>query len=288
MKVLILGLNKSGTTALAYKLQEALGQGTALHFEPGRVGGAEDEKIHRDIVAKPGAAVTKNLIFPSTETNWGSVFSNADLYDRAIWIVRDPRDIIISNFFYHWFQGHKAAPEKFQLALQRTSDKEQEPARYAFIDLVCGTMTEGRAQLEAWQRSWYDILDKAAPGIVKHTRVYKYEDFVAQNFAPIKDYLGLAIQGETEVPDEHQRVVRTRSFDNWRRWFTDEDVDFFRPILSEFLATMGYDPDDWRLEYPQSLPSAEGSDYMTKLYEKKVPGSGSKLMRRIRAKLGLK
>lgn len=285
MRVLVLGLAKSGTTALAYKLRDALGASTPLHFEPGKTTGAEDTALHAGLVAGGDTMVTKNLVFPTGETRWDDIFANADRYDRAVWIVRDPRDIIISNFFYHWFGGHHAASSRYAEALARTRRKQQAPSSIAFVDLVAGTMTDNREQLAAWQRSWYGILGDAAPRIREHLHVLRYEDFVDQRLAALSDYLDIPLAGDVTVPGEHQRVVRTRGYDNWRRWFTEDDVDFFRPILADFLATMGYDADDWRLQPVDHLPESEGSAYMEKLVASGRRGHAPTLLRRLFARL---
>ncbi|GJL81055.1 MAG: hypothetical protein DHS20C01_06890 [marine bacterium B5-7] len=285
MKILILGLAKSGTTALAYKIHAALGLNARLEFEPDTASGAENLSLHDDITSIDDPVVTKNLIFPTNQMNWDNIFANVAKYDRAIWIARDPRDIIISNFFYHWFQGHKAKPEAYRLALARTRAKESNPAGTPFVDLVAGTMTDNRAQLEAWQRSWYDILTGVADRISANMYVLRYEDFVDERFGELNQYLGLSLEGDTEVADEHRRVVRTRGYDNWRRWFTDEDIKFFRPILSEYLNTMGYDANDWALESPDRLPAAQGSEYMEKLRSKDARKSRRPLSSRIKSKI---
>ena len=75
------------------------------------------------------------------------------------------------------------------------------------------------------------------------------------------------MSGAVVVPDEHRRVARTRGYGNWRRWFTEEDVEFFRPVISEFLDIMGYDPSDWELTPVDRLPAEEGSGYMERLRE---------------------
>ncbi len=284
MRVLVLGLAKSGTTALAYKIHEALGRDAALHFEPGKTTGAEDTALHARLTAAPGSMITKNLVFPTDETRWHDVFANADRYDRAIWIVRDPRDIIISNFFYHWY-GHHSTREKFEEALARTRRKESDPTGTPFVDLVAGTMTDSREQLAAWQSNWYGILGRAAAGIRSHLHVLRYEDFVDGRLDAVSAYLGLELAGDATVPDEHRRVARTRGYDNWRRWFTAEDVDFFRPIVSDFLRTMGYDADDWTLVPMSSLPADEGSGYMKKLRENRASAPARSLLRRAAARL---
>jgi len=97
----------------------------------------------------------------------------------------------------------------------------------------------------------------------------------------VNDYLGLTLAGDVAVPDEHRRVVRTRGYDNWRRWFTEEDVAFFRPIISEFLDTMGYDADDWALTPVEQLSAEEGSAYMKSLRENRPRLPARSLLRRV-------
>ncbi|MFT5113327.1 MAG: hypothetical protein ACI8P9_002656 [Parasphingorhabdus sp.] len=291
MKVLILGLAKSGTTALAYKIHESMPDGAELEFEPGKTKGAEDLQLHNRITASNRPVVTKNLIYPDQQTRWQEIWANVAKYDRAIWIVRDPRDILISNFFYHWYQGYQVDKQAFELALKRTQQKEQSPSSMAFIDLVAGTMTKDRDQLQAWQQSWYDILNGAAETIQQRMHILKYEDFVDGRVDGLSEYLGISIEGETEVPDEHKRVIRTRGYDNWRRWFTNEDVEFFTPLISSFLQRMGYDHEDWKLIPCDTLPSAEGSEYMQDMFKR---GRGTarsskswlrRFARRVKAKL---
>ena len=54
-------------------------------------------------------------------------------------------------------------------------------------------------------------------------------------------YLGFSINSQVSVPDELRRVERTKTFENWRRWFTEDDVDTLKSDLSPYLHRLGYD-----------------------------------------------
>jgi hypothetical protein len=145
-------------------------------------------------------------------------------------------------------------------------------------------MTENLDQLQGWQQSWYKILNNAAPQIISHLHVLKYEDFIDKRLDGLSTYLGIKLDGDTEVAAQHQRVVRTRAYGNWRRWFTEQDVEFFKPIIADFLRTMGYNSDDWRLEKVTQLASSEGSDYMKKLNTRSA-SSGQQFLAKVRRRL---
>lgn len=264
-KILLLGLNRSGTTALAYRVFEAVAGRKILAFEPKTLSGAEDRSFHQGLIKKPQAIVTKCLIYPTNKTDWESIYANADLYAHSLWVARDPRDVIISSFFYHWYNKHGAADDLYQTALSRVRQKEQHPTETSFLDVVAGTLTKDRDQLADWQGSWYDHLNYQFDSIEQHLDVVHYEDIVAQNTARLDAATGLNTGNDFSVPQSRQRVARTRSSGNWRYWFTEEDVEFFRPLFTSYLARAGYEADDWKLEPVDRIASSEASDYMSKI-----------------------
>jgi hypothetical protein len=77
--------------------------------------------------------------------------------------------------------------------------------------------------------------------------VYKYEDFVAGNYAAIEDYLGIVFPvGDIDITAQYEYFGRTKAAHDWQNWFTAEDVAFFRPYLAPYMDAYGY-PDDWTL-----------------------------------------
>ena len=98
MKVLILGLGKSGTTAMVYKVAGGL------------------PNCHAFSGGQPGKHVGnyENAVYKHTyEERKGKSFDlykehlKKESYDRKIWMARDPRDAAVSRMLYWWHKGHK-------------------------------------------------------------------------------------------------------------------------------------------------------------------------------------
>ena len=99
IRVLIAGLAKSGTTILTYRVASCYDK-PKVFFEPGKAKSLHDISIHREIINLPREIViTKSLFSPQHPSSANQI---GDLYDKKIWIYRDPRDWIISRFFYQW------------------------------------------------------------------------------------------------------------------------------------------------------------------------------------------
>ena len=146
--------------------------------------------------------------------------------------------------------------------------KEHDPSSIPFYRLVADTMTDGEEALANWQTSTYGYLNAQADNINRYCHVFHYEDMINNRMDDLNRYLGFTVSNEVEIDNARKRIVRSKAYDNWRRWFTGEDVKFFKPLLSEYLATMGYDSDDWNLVEVNRLPAVEGSEYMQRLHDR--------------------
>jgi hypothetical protein len=266
MKVLVLGLPKSGTTILAYRVFDALpGRWKKLYFERGRLRGAEDTAFHQRVCRGSRNVVSKNLVNPDAHTDWDAIFGSIACYDRSIWIARDPRDVLVSTFFYYWFRRHRVPAERYRKALTLTKEKERAPASLPFFRLVSDTMTGGEAPLAQWQQDTYGRLAQQAGRLAEQCQVLRYEDLIDGRLAELNDYLGVVVENRKEVPGRRRRVVRSRGYGDWRQWFTSEDIEFFQPMYAGYLQAMGYEAENWRLANPATLPSSSGSGYMQSL-----------------------
>lgn len=72
-----------------------------------------------------------------------------------------------------------------------------------------------------------------------------------------------------------ERVVRTKSYGNWRDWLTTEDVEYLRPSLQLYLDRY-YRETDWELNPSPSIPAKYASGYVEqvvndKRYAMKLP-----------------
>jgi hypothetical protein len=104
---------------------------------------------------------------------------------------------------------------------------------------------------------WFDQYIVSVPD----SYLYKYEDFVTGKYFPLEQYLGMSLTGAAEVPDVLKRVRRTKSYGDWRNWFTEEDVQVFKPLLSPWLGRYGYDADNWTLNQDPVIEREHCSEY---------------------------
>ncbi|MEM9561776.1 MAG: hypothetical protein AAGA93_04110 [Actinomycetota bacterium] len=256
MRILIVGLPKSGTTILTYRVAAAL-DGAVVEFEP--LGGPDAE-----LAAGAEHVVTKKLL--GTQTHDLADFGH---YDRRIWICRDPRDFLVSQTLYRWHRETEPDPsdqQAFDRVVERLVAKEADPASVPFADLEPADYAN---TYEAVARLW---VRERGPG----WHLYRYEDMVAGRYADLEAYLGFAVDHEATVADGLERVVRARSAGDWRHWFTEGDVDHYRRAgLDGYMATFGYDLDDWSLAPEPVIDPAHGSGYVTGLFnDHRLPGDG--------------
>ncbi|MEM7112882.1 MAG: hypothetical protein AAF614_10655 [Chloroflexota bacterium] len=260
VKVLILGLGKSGTSILTYRIA-APHPDMVVHFEPHTTLCLNHIAFHKEATAV-NKVITKALYYPHQPEQLDLI---SRFYNKKICIVRDPRDLLISTFLYSWNRGDHPPADLFPQALKLVQAKEAQPRAVTMRSLLALRPEVERHILDASNTFSLVVADLGPEWLI-----LKYEDFVSGNIAHLNDYLGYGIQAEATVPDNLNRVVRSKSFDNWRRWFTPGDVAHFQPQITPFLAQLGYDSADWQLTNVDSLPRAASSAYMTRIFNPPV------------------
>jgi len=256
-RILIVGLPKSGTTILTYRISAAL-KNAKIFFEPGKQKGLSDVTIHQDISNHPSKiSVTKSLFIPIEGYDIETV---AKFYDKKIWIYRDPRDWIISRYLYKWKHLDNMQISKF---CDRLKNKELNPSIVPFYDL----MTPNFIKTSLFN---YSKLVEVLNNLEKDWFVIKYEDFIDNNYDEINSYLGRELDPAIEVAKKYNRVVRSKSYGNWKTWFNIHDVRFFRTKINHILKALNYKPIDWAIDNPEKIDSNLGSDYVKKLHSSKL------------------
>ncbi len=253
MRVIVVGLGKSGTTALVYAIRSAMPADAQLLFEP------------RSYVALRAPHVAaKVLLHPKFPID--PAFYRQ--FDKIVLLLRDPRDLVISKALYRIYGGnslHADLPKLGQY-VELLRAKEEEPRSVPFLRIVgLFQSLNGRAPNPDMgiARRLNDVVafQQAFPGCL----AYPYEAMVAKRFEPVAQFLSLpAEQMNPEVPAGLQRVARSRRAGSWRDWFCPEDVDHYRPLFSSYMNRYGY-ADDWTLESEPKIPAEEGSEYVLKL-----------------------
>lgn len=257
--VLIVGLNKSGTSILTYVVAGGL-QNSTVHFEPGNFNSLSDLDLHKEIT-KQSPVVTKSLYYPRHKIN--DINRIGHLYDKCIWIVRDPRDVIISAFFYTWYHGHKQHQSKFDHALSETLKKEMSPDKVPFHHLT-SIIYDAKTALP----HVYGSLAEDIKQLDDNWHIIKYEDLIRKDYKSLEKYLGFKVDKNAKVGQSLKRVERTKKSENWRKWFNLEDVKYYSSLLVPILDSLGYDISDWNIDQPSSLDPAEGSEYMKAIANK--------------------
>lgn len=272
MRTVIYGLPKSGTTYLFSLLAEAMGRNKNLveSFEPRFID--QNNRLHRNdgkFWDESDNMLVKILYADANKkSGWegDKALTAFDSYDKKIFIIRDPRDRWISAFFYRWFHRHNPNPEDYIRAYELAKSKENNPASIPFYNLL----SSDSIFLKRWANDYRKNLKILSNFInilrVKGWFVISYEDIVDEKWTGLENYLGFSLESKHGIRPSFMHVSRTKSYGNWRRWFTSEDVGFFSPIFNDFLADQEYDSKDWNLENANSLPSAEGSEYMKRLF----------------------
>jgi len=265
MKVLILGLGKSGTTAMVYKVAGGLPNCHAFSGgQPGKHTGNYENAVYKHTYEE-----RKGKSFDLYKEHL-----KKESYDRKIWMARDPRDAAVSRMLYRWHKGHKGSKKQYEAHLERVLKKEKDPTSISFAELC---RYSGR---NAWPRSIEDVVDQER---VRYDRMhafvkelgddwflFKYEDMIDGNFESLNEYLGFAVKADGEVPAStgKAKVVRKKASGDWRQWFTEQDVELFKSAYKNYMELIGYDLNDWALDENPVIEPEYSSVYMQDLLSK--------------------
>jgi hypothetical protein len=232
LNYLISGLAKSGTTMLFSRIKEALDSGGEFFFEP------DENSQLRDILSQGVSAntLTKVLV--------GRVMPDFDViaeFDKHVLIYRDPRDQFISTLLYLFYDfqlsGDQAGFDTCFAALQR---KQQDPANVSAVELynlVAGSV--GRAPIAVFNnlhRVQADYIDAFSP----HKACY--EKLLDGEWHSLEAYLGLTLVHEAVVPQEYNRVVRSKSYGDWRSWLNADDIAYTNAEWGGTISALGFMP----------------------------------------------
>ena len=257
-----MGLARTGTTVVSEAVQQAVG---ARHYlsEPRTI----DPFHERALLGTEG--VVAKIIFEhwSDRPNLRrAVVANecALRFDRRVFVMRDPRDELISRlhfFILSHIDGSGYDPVACGRWLDLLRRKEAAPRSVPVKDLIAGRETIfGKGAIEdiGKNRNYFGFVSGLGP----RKLVLRYEDFVRGERAALAEYLGCDSVEDTVQPRfPHRR--RTADAQNWRRYFTPEDVAHFRPEYEPVLAAAGYS--DWTLDPVDRLDPETGSAYVERL-----------------------
>jgi len=262
MKILIIGLSKSGTTALFYLIKNSFKDNIELIFE-------------RKALTKKGELLKSNhnvllkiLLFPGGLEK-GDYDELVRSVDRKILIIRDPRDNIISELLYYgayhitWSKPYKQRKE----AITYLKEKEANNQNVSVIKLFEILCDRDRENLKNYMTDRYESVikfDKRYPEV----NIIKYEDMLQNSIGDLERYLGFSLTQQAEIGSTHEYVIRKKTDGDWKNWFTEEDIIFFKPILEKYMRSFSYHS-DWTLNANSSILPEHSSEYFEGLINKK-------------------
>jgi len=243
MKILILGTGKTGTTVMVYKVSGGLPN--CLAFSGGRPG-----KYMGDY---------ENAVYKHTyDERKGKGFDlyrehlQNEHYDRKIWMARDPRDAAVSRMLYRWHRGYKGCKQQFEKHLELVLKKEKDPLSVPFSEICRYTGHDGSPRSVAAvieeERRGCQQMREFVKGLGSDWILFTFEDMVAQKFDVLNEYLGFEVDADANVPSASgkSKVIRKKDTGDWRHWFTEEDMELFKPAYLPYMELVGYECNDWK------------------------------------------
>jgi hypothetical protein len=263
MRVLILGLGKSGTTALLHKVAGGLPNSFAFSGgKPGKYLGDYENAVYKHTYSE-----RKGKDFDLYREHLRQV-----QYDRKIWIARDCRDAAVSEMLFRWHRGYVGRKKQYQAHLELVQQKEKDPRSIPFYE-ICryaghNNWPVTKEAVVEIERIRYKQMHDFVEGLEKDWFLFRYEDMIDNNYSALNDYLGFEVKNESQVPKAYGKVVRKKSYGDWRHWFTAEDVELFKPAYLPYMQLIGYDCNDWELSADPIIEPQYSSEYMQSLPER--------------------
>jgi hypothetical protein len=229
--------------------------------DPGRHLGDYENAVYKHTYNERKGRTFDSYLDHSTETD----------YDRKIWMARDPRDVAASEMLYRWHKGHRGYRKQYRAHLELVQKKEQNPGSVPF-HLLCRYIGH-----DGWPMSTEEVLEKErfryqqmrdfVQSLGSEWFIFKYEDMIEKNLDALHECLGFEIKHDAEIPTttKKSKVARKKASGDWRHWFTEEDVELFKPIYLPYMQLIGYDCDDWTLSPKAKIEPEFSSLYIQRL-----------------------
>jgi len=265
MNILILGHGKSGTTIFVFKVAAGLPncQAFAGGFPVKDLGDYENAVYKYTYNERKGRTLD---LFDD--------YAKEINFDRKIWVARDPRDVAVSEMLYRWHNGHRGARKQYRAHLDMVQKKEADPKSVPFHE-ICRYTSHGDWPMTTDEviekmRSRYQTTHDFVKSLGSEWFIFKYEDMISKNLDALHNYLGFEIDDDAQIPSttKKTKVARKKASGDWRHWYTEEDVELFKPALLSYMKLIGYDCNDWTLSSNPEIEPRFSSLYMKGLTRK--------------------
>ncbi|GEM_PF-520505 len=268
INILVIGKAKTGTTVISKTIQKSITGLTNYYLEPKEISFFEQPFFTQELEASNVVKIIFEHWEKTPRIRDAIVHNQTKLkFDKVVYIVRDMRDEIISKLMYSVYRyKDNLTIEQLIRWIEILQKKEKAPKYLPFLELIkeferlflnhsSGTIVNTAIRQTT---DYYDFIQH----VVKPIHIIKYEDFISGKLTALQDYLGFPLSNDRDV-DNLGRTKRTTTFNNWKKVFTPEDVDFFQPKISSLLEDFGYI--DWALDDCSVLEEEHYSGYIKRL-----------------------
>jgi hypothetical protein len=259
-RYLIVGLAKTGTTAVAMTVRNTL-RIQGLCMEP------------RDL-ATIEAETDERLVIKILFDHWldrveqlQKLLRDENGPSATIVIVRDPRDEAVSRLHYlayNYFSTRPTTEDDRAAWLEIFSQKEAAPKTVGLIDMEKQLMRRFGSGFLVGRRvyeSFMQFIDGLLRTRADTAHLLRYEDFVG-NTIPAGS-LRTLLSGCRNVGPWFRRVHRSGSSGEWQHFLTDHDLAVINRLCEPFLRRFDYSL--VRTSPAQTPPQTTSSGYVDKL-----------------------
>jgi hypothetical protein len=265
-RYVIIGLAKTGTTAIAMTLRNTLRiQGFCM--EPQDIATIEAERDNRIVIKflfDHWAGRANELRDFLCNANSGTAPTN-------ILVVRDPRDEAISRlyyFAYNYFSTRPTTDDDHAAWLDIFKRKEAAPPSVGLVDMQNEFISRfgiGFLITQQLYEGFARFIDDILAGNRNSTYLLRYEDFVGQHLPP--GPLQVLLSGSRNVGSAFRRVHRRGSSGDWHAFLTNDDLAFLNGLCEPYLRRFDYplERNASRTDASVALSQATGSEYVNSL-----------------------
>jgi hypothetical protein len=199
-------------------------------------------------------------------------------------MARDPSDAAVSRMLYRWHKGFDGKKKQYEAHRDLVLKKERDPRSMPFHEICRYTGHNGWPrtvdQVVAEEQYRYQQMVEFVNELASDWFRFTFEDMVAGKFEALNNYLGFEVQADATVPSASgkAKVIRKKTSGDWRHWFTEKDVELFKPAFTPYMVLIGYDCSDWMLSPNPLIEPEYSSDYMQRLPRKATKNSILKYM----------
>ena len=126
-----------------------------------------------------------------------------------------------------------------------------------------GQTVDGLTQWIVSQHRWLFAFEKRLTNYYRQ----RYEDFVNGEIRSLERYLSFSLTGGATVDQTHDHVPRTKSSGDWKNWFLEEDIEYFRPTFQLYMDYYGY-ADDWEMHSIRVIRPEHCSQFVERAAQK--------------------